>query len=347
MKKVSFKIDYNVDFECVGAPIPKIISMDVLVDLEEEEIEKIKELIKVSTFDQEAGIMPILRSDAPDIYYRLDREFQEFIKVEMLQRDKEIVNIFAGDEPDDFEFQYDEEELESYDDVSYICHIPTELDAKKHTSEISPEEQYNNSITVEDITKDSAIDSSEQKVLTYSHPHDTCDGIEIHLGNQAMGYPFTCLGHNWKAIEYLYLCGEWSWEGEDAKAIQEDVLTARSGYAAAAYKRTKYRKRRRADYETFRDQWMLWCVWQKCLGNEDYRKHLLSMPDDRVIIEAIKRDKVWAAWPDDNGIYHGANGMGKIITICRRCLKEGASPAIDTALLNSKDIYILGEKVQF
>ena len=71
------------------------------------------------------------------------------------------------------------------------------------------------------------------------------------------------------------------------------------------------------------------------------------MPDDRVIIEAIKRDKVWAAWPDDNGIYHGANGMGKIITICRRCLKEGASPAIDTALLNSKDIYILGEKVQF
>ena len=239
MKKVSFKIDYNVDFECVGAPIPKIISMDVLVDLEEEEIEKIKELIKVSTFDQEAGIMPILRSDAPDIYYRLDREFQEFIKVEMLQRDKEIVNIFAGDEPDDFEFQYDEEELESYDDVSYICHIPTELDAKKHTSEISPEEQYNNSITVEDITKDSAIDSSELKVLTYSHPHDTCDGIEIHLGNQAKGYPFTCLGRNWKAVEYLYLCGEWSWEGEDAKAIQEDVLTARSGYAAAAYKRTK------------------------------------------------------------------------------------------------------------
>ena len=81
---------------------------------------------------------------------------------------------------------YDEEELESYDDVSYICHIPTELDAKKHTSEISPEEQYNNSITVEDITKDSAIDSSELKVLTYSHPHDTCDGIEIHLGNGSL-----------------------------------------------------------------------------------------------------------------------------------------------------------------
>ena len=149
-----------------------------------------------------------------------------------------------------------------------------------NTIGISPEVQYNNSITVEDITKESSIDSTKLKVLTYSHPHDTCDGIEIHLGNQAMKYPFTCLGHNWKAVEYLYLCGEWSWEGEDAKAIQEDVLTARSGYAAAAY-------------------------------------------------------------------YHGANGMGKILTICRRCLKEGTSPKIDTALLNSKGIYNHGEKVQF
>lgn len=216
-----------------------------------------------------------------------------------------------------------------------------------NTIEICPEVQYNNSITAEDIAKESAIDSTTMKVLTYSHPHDICDGIDLHLGNQAMGYPFTSLGHNWKAVEYLYLCGEWSWEGEDAMAIQEDVLTAKSGYAAAAYKRSKFKKRRRADYETFRDQWMLWCVWQKCLGNEAYRNHLLSLPDDRIIIEVIKRDKVWAAWPDDNGIYHGANGMGKILTICRRCLKEGTSPGINTILLNSKGIYILGERVQF
>lgn len=132
MKKASFKVDYNVGFECVGVPIPKIISMDVLVYLEEEDVEKIKELIKISTFDQEAGIMPILRSEAPDIYYRLDSKFQEFIKVEMLQKDKGEFNVFDGDEPDDFEFEYNEEELESYDDVSYICHIPTELDARKH-----------------------------------------------------------------------------------------------------------------------------------------------------------------------------------------------------------------------
>ena len=123
MKAVSFKVDYDVGFECVGVPIPKIISMDVLVYLGEEDVEKIKELSKVSTSDQEAGIMPILRREAPDIYSRLDNEFQESIKVEMLQRDQGEPNVFDGDEPDDFEFGYDEEKLEFYDDVPYICHI--------------------------------------------------------------------------------------------------------------------------------------------------------------------------------------------------------------------------------
>ena len=35
MKKVSFKIDYNVDFECVGAPIPKIIRFVTCEDIDD------------------------------------------------------------------------------------------------------------------------------------------------------------------------------------------------------------------------------------------------------------------------------------------------------------------------
>ena len=63
--------------------------------------------------------------------------------------------------------------------------------------------------------------------------------------------------------------------------------------------------------------------------------------------DVIKRNKVWAALPGDNDVYHIANGMGNILTICRSCLKECTSPAINTHLLYSKSIYILGEKVQF
>ena len=212
---------------------------------------------------------------------------------------------------------------------------------------MSAEARYNAQLTIDDLTKEVALDSKHFRLLTYSKPHDECDGIEIHLGNQAGGFPFTCLDHEWKAVEFLYLCGEWSWQEEDAVAIQRDVLTAKSGYAARRFKKSKYAKRVRPDYATFRHQWMLWCVWQKCLGNEKFRNHLLSMPDDRIIVEVVKRDKVWAAWPDADGIFRGANGMGKILTHCRRALKEGTAPNIDTELLNERGIYILGQRVQF
>ena len=211
----------------------------------------------------------------------------------------------------------------------------------------TPSSRYNALIAETDITKPASLDPRELHLLTYSRPHDTCDGIDLHLGNQAMGYPFTCLSHVWKYVEFLYLCGEWSWAGDDALAIQRDVLTAKSGYAARRFKKAKYAKRIRPDFPTFRHQWMLWCVWQKCLGNKAYRDHLLSIPDDRVIVEVVKGDPIWASWPDANGIYHGANGMGKILTICRRCLLKGTQPNIDTDLLNAAGIHILGHRVMF
>ena len=211
----------------------------------------------------------------------------------------------------------------------------------------TPSSLHNAAITEAAISQPSLLDPRHLRLLTYSRPHDTCDGIELHLGNQAAGYPFTCLGHEWKCVEFLYLCGEWSWAGDDALAIQRDVLTAKSGYAARRFKKAKYSKRIRPDFPSFRHQWMLWCVWQKCLGSKAYRNHLLSIPDDRVIVEVVKGDPVWAAWPDADGIYHGANGMGKILTICRRCLLDGSHPAIDTALLNAAGIHILGRRIVF
>lgn len=43
----------------------------------------------------------------------------------------------------------------------------------------------------------------------------------------------------------------------------------------------------------------------------------------------------------------GANGMGKILTICRNCLDKGIEPEINRTLLNSAEIYILGAKINF
>ena len=43
----------------------------------------------------------------------------------------------------------------------------------------------------------------------------------------------------------------------------------------------------------------------------------------------------------------GLDKCGKCLTICRRCLAEGTKPRINYDLLNSSNIYILGERVCF
>ena len=49
----------------------------------------------------------------------------------------------------------------------------------------------------------------------------------------------------------------------------------------------------------------------------------------------------------DYGTFRGCNTMGKILTICRKCLAEGTEPPIDYELLKSKNIHLLGKPVSF
>ena len=47
------------------------------------------------------------------------------------------------------------------------------------------------------------------------------------------------------------------------------------------------------------------------------------------------------------GVFVGQNNLGKILMICRNCLSCGMEPQIDYALLESKDIHILGKRISF
>jgi len=208
--------------------------------------------------------------------------------------------------------------------------------------------RYNAGISRQTLTRTELINPDHLHTLRYSKLNEEHEGIPTgKLGNQASGFPFTLNGEIWKGTEQLYLCGKWSWEGEDAKAIQDDVRSATCGYAARRYKDAKYRRRTRPDWEEIRVDYMLWCVWQKCLGSEAYRRLLLSLPDDGVVCEVVQRDPFWALREDEEGILRGKNVMGKIITLCRRCLLEGTAPGIDTRLLNEAGIWLLGERVPF
>lgn len=207
--------------------------------------------------------------------------------------------------------------------------------------------QYNQSLTIADLTREEVFNPKEWDLLTYSKPHDECQGIEINLGNQGGGYPFKVLDTDWRSVEYLYMCGRWSNNTDEHLEIQKDIMTAPSGYAVKRYKKPKHQKKMRQDFDSFKIRWMLWCLWQKCLGSESFRKHLLSMPDDKVIVEYVKHDPVWAAYDDGTGMIRGRNAVPKILTICKHCLQNGTEPEIDKQLLNSSNIYILGQKVNF
>ena len=212
----------------------------------------------------------------------------------------------------------------------------------------SKEQNYNASITVNNLANQEVINPNELRLLQYSGPKDTCEGIASgKLGNMAGGFHFELFGVKWYGTEHLYLCGEWSEEGEKSIEIQKYIRKIPSGVYAKRCSKAKYTDLIRKDFTQFRHHWMLWCVWQKCLLNKDFAMLLKSIPEDRVIVEVVKDDAVWAAYPDEEGILRGGNAMGKILTICRRCLKNNTQPEIDTQLLNNAGIYILGHKVRF
>ena len=207
---------------------------------------------------------------------------------------------------------------------------------------------YNNTITPATLCQTEVLNPDELQLLTYSRPKDTCNGFASgKLGNMAGGFHFNLLGQRWYGSEFLYLCGEWSTNNLRDIEIQQYIRKMFSGVYAKRCSKARYKDFIRPDFASFRHQWMLWCVWQKCVRNSDFAHLLKNVPDDVVIVELVKNDPVWAAFPDENGIIKGANGMGKILTICRRSLLEDTQPDIDRDLLNASEIYILGKKVVF
>lgn len=237
---------------------------------------------------------------------------------------------------------------------------------------------------VASLGREERLVASELPVWCFKKVTDIVEGIEMRLSNMAGGYPFEFAGVNWASSEQLYLCGEFTDE-----AIQRDFLSVTSGYAAKRFIKAKYKKQVREDFPTFRLQWMLFVVWQKCLGNADFRAKLLSLPEGVILVEETTLDTGGTAqiWGCSNrelvearkavaqsitekhtdltkknldflinvetnairnvGIFRGQNNIGKILMICRDCIKRGIEPDIDLDLLRSKNIFILGKQLTF
>lgn len=249
--------------------------------------------------------------------------------------------------------------------------------------------------TIDNIDEAIILDREEvynpktQKVWPFKHVDDIVDGVKLDFCNMTSCYPFEVDGIKWRSSEELYLAGEFSNDTAEHRAIQEELRAARSPYAAKRFVKGKHRKEVREDFPEFRTQWMLWCVWQKCKGNIDFRRKLLSIPDDVILVEETTTDtggsgQIWGCSNRELvearktkaqllaerhtdltkknltflinvetnairkvGVFRGQNNIGKILMICRDCIKRGIEPSIDLNLLSSKNIFILGKRLTF
>lgn len=138
---------------------------------------------------------------------------------------------------------------------------------------------------VASLGREERLVASELPVWCFKRVTDIVEGIEMRLSNMAGGYPFEFGGVRWPSSEQLYLCGEFADE-----AIQREFLSVKSGYAAKRFIKAKYKAQVREDFPTFRLQWMLFVVWQKCLGSEAFKNKLLSIPEGVILVEETTRD---------------------------------------------------------
>ena len=135
------------------------------------------------------------------------------------------------------------------------------------------------------------IDASHFYCLSFSKVTDMVNDIDLRLTNMASGYPFDFEGMIWHDSETLYLCGEFSDNSVQHKAIQEEMLGRQNGYAAKRFVKNKYKSLIRQDFSIFRIQWMLFVVWMKCKGNAEFASLLSQIPQNVIIIEDTTKQR--------------------------------------------------------
>lgn len=242
---------------------------------------------------------------------------------------------------------------------------------------------YNN------LNVEEQYDCAKLNIWSFNKSSDIIEGIQMNLSNMAGGYPFTFNDVGYKNNEILYLSGEFSENTIICNHIQWQMLTMKSGFAAKKFVKNKYKEYIRKDFDCFRNDWMLYVVWQKCLGNEDFRNKLLSLPNDSILIEDTSSSKsitrnIWGASNKELtkkrkeiekeiinnntfktkkklkeyisieinkirniGTFIGQNNMGKILMICRECIRQNVEPPFNKELLNNSNIYIHNKLIKF
>lgn len=152
------------------------------------------------------------------------------------------------------------------------------------------------------LVREEAYDASSLNCFAFRHGYDVRQGLSLSLGNMVRGYGFDLQGIHFHNSECAYIAGAFSYGTDAHIAIQRLLVVCNNGYAAKKTIRKPHDNEKRADWETFNVEWMVYVVWQKCLGNGAFRNLLLSFPKDAVIIEdsTFQRGSTATVWGTRN-----------------------------------------------
>lgn len=158
-----------------------------------------------------------------------------------------------------------------------------------------------------DFMREEAYNASSQVCYAFRRGTDERNGLVLSLGNMVSGYPFILDGVRFHNSECAYIAGAFSDGTEEHLLLQERLAECANGYMAKKSIRKPYEALKRADWESFNVQWMLYVVWTKCLGNADFRQVLLSLPVDAVIIEdsTFQNGRTATVWGTKNAELKG------------------------------------------
>lgn len=130
-----------------------------------------------------------------------------------------------------------------------------------------------------------AYNASTLNCFAFRRGSDERQGLSLSLGNMVRGYGFDLQGVHFNNSECAYIAGAFSSGTYAHLAIQHQLAVCDNGFMAKKSVSKPHEREKREDWESFNVEWMKYVVWQKCLGNGDFRRLLLSLPPDAVIIE--------------------------------------------------------------
>lgn len=139
--------------------------------------------------------------------------------------------------------------------------------------------------TFDDLIREEAYDASSLNCYAFRRGTDVKANLSLSLGNMVSGFDFDLQGVHFHNSECAYIAGMFSLGTPEHLSLQQRLVACANGFLAKKTIRKPHDHEKRADWESFNVEWMLYVVWQKCVGNEAFRKLLLSLPKDAVIIE--------------------------------------------------------------